>query len=582
MSFNDDIFDGFVARRVDLASVEPAVQARTLAQLRLLEKDIERIIKQINVAGAKRSTFKMRRMSVLLKQVRQSISTHYRGAAATLKEELVVVARAESAAIAIGMNQAAGFNWMNTGFTQRELTHVVTNSLIEGSPAADWWGKQSLDLVRRFEGQARLGYLAGESNDDIVRRIRGKATGRRITTTMADGSKVVTRETVGGIMKTSRREATALVRTAVQKAANDVAHATYLDNDDVIGSEMAVATLDDRTTEICIARDGGIWDIKTGEATPDSITQESFPGPPPWHFNCRTILVPIVKPLDSMSKKQQEAFKKNSNSATRASMDGQIPGNVKYGEWLRAKEVKTPGFADSVLGKTKAKLWRSGKITPQQLINKQGRPLTVKELLAKHGTAKKKPTTKVSRKSFEQKNKEWHSKLTPSQRKAFDRYTMDQDAGGTFERARMYTAGKLKASNLRPGEKVEFDNLIAGLNKAPKRPATVYRGASMTDAELGDLMRARGMRFDGITSTSKARSVGESFVDTAPGRPNAILYEIQAKQRGVVDVDKFVKNGLAEQEAILMPGGRFRLDKISPGQVDQFGGTYTKITLIEY
>ncbi len=49
---------------------------------------------------------------------------------------------------------------------------------------------------------------------------------------------------------------------------------------------------DDRTSKFCQGLVGGVWDSKTGKALPESAVVFDFPGRPPYHPNCRTILFP--------------------------------------------------------------------------------------------------------------------------------------------------------------------------------------------------------------------------------------------------------------------------------------------------
>ena len=58
-------------------------------------------------------------------------------------------------------------------------------------------------------------------------------------------------------------------------------------------------------------------------------------------------------------------------------MDGQVAADLTFGDWLKGKPVE---FADEMLGKGRAQLWRDGKITLQDLLNAQGQPLTLKQL----------------------------------------------------------------------------------------------------------------------------------------------------------------------------------------------------------
>ena len=67
---------------------------------------------------------------------------------------------------------------------------------------------------------------------------------------------------------------------------------------------------------------------------------------------------------------------------TRASMDGQVASATDYQSWFKSR---SEAQQDDILGKGKAQLWRDGKITMQNLLNQDGRPLTLKQLEAKYG-----------------------------------------------------------------------------------------------------------------------------------------------------------------------------------------------------
>ena len=65
--------------------------------------------------------------------------------------------------------------------------------------------------------------------------------------------------------------------------------------------------------------------------------------------------------------------------ATKASMDGQIPKDMTFDEWLK---TKPKSFVESTLGKGRAELFLDGKINLSQLTDLRGNPLTIKELVA--------------------------------------------------------------------------------------------------------------------------------------------------------------------------------------------------------
>ena len=68
--------------------------------------------------------------------------------------------------------------------------------------------------------------------------------------------------------------------------------------------------------------------------------------------------------------------------ATRASMDGQVPTAQGFDGWLNGK---SEDFQNDLLGVEKARLWRDGKVTLQELTDQSGNPLTIAELHAKLG-----------------------------------------------------------------------------------------------------------------------------------------------------------------------------------------------------
>lgn len=67
-------------------------------------------------------------------------------------------------------------------------------------------------------------------------------------------------------------------------------------------------------------------------------------------------------------------------AATRASMDGQVPQDTSFEAWLSRQSQERQ---DAVLGPGRAQLWRDGGLTFRDLIDGNGRELTVEELRAR-------------------------------------------------------------------------------------------------------------------------------------------------------------------------------------------------------
>jgi len=280
--------------------------------------------------------------------VKAGIGTGVQG---TLSTDMLGLARQEA--------QATAGSFIKIGLdaslpTEAALKALVNGSLIEGAPSSAWWVKQSDDLSFKFAAQVRQGIAANETVQQIVRRITGSP---RLGTV--------------GIMETSRRGAAALVHTSIQQVANDSRLATFKANDDIVKGVMQLSTLDGHTTKICIAYSGQSWDL---EGNPIDGSTLAFNGGTPRHWNCRSILTAITKTYKELGLDIPEVPK-----GTRASDLGQIPSDTTFKSFLKRHDT---AYQDNLLGPGRAKLWRNGKITLSQLVDGQGRELTLKQLNA--------------------------------------------------------------------------------------------------------------------------------------------------------------------------------------------------------
>lgn len=233
---------------------------------------------------------------------------------------------------------------------------IAANVLVEGARPLSWWRKQSNDLQGKFMREMRTSLENGESAAQAATRITGGT---------------IKGVQVPGIMNTSKRNANTLARTALNKVTNEARIASFEANSDMVKALKQISTLDNRTSEICIAYDGQVWE-NTPEKKPVSPSTLPFNGGPPRHFNCRSTLVPVLKSWEELGIPAKEL-----EPSTRASMDGQVPEDTTFDDFLKSKGTE---FQNKILGPAKARLWRSGKITLQQLVDFRGNPLSVEQL----------------------------------------------------------------------------------------------------------------------------------------------------------------------------------------------------------
>lgn len=367
---------------IDLSRFTRTIQRRVVSMLRVLEADLVRKIEAFDLEGETSPSARRIRTNQLISNVRKDIRSRYNMAAKRLEMELREVAVLTHEQAVSMINDIFSIDIVGITLTSADLKALVKRDVVLGEPTREWWKGQAEDTRRRFAREMRIGSLSGETNAQLIRRVRGGPTGRNILVELANGKVRRVREFSGGIMDISRREAEGLVRTSAQSVSNNTLLRTYKENDDIIKGVEAVTTLDGKTSDICMARTGAAWD-NDGNALPESSVSESFPGPPPWHWLCRSTLGPITKSWAELVEeaggdpKRQKLLDTVPNS-TRVSMDGLVGKEVKtFDDWLR---VKGDTFARKKLGPARFDLWKEGKLTTSQLINSAGKPRNLKQI----------------------------------------------------------------------------------------------------------------------------------------------------------------------------------------------------------
>lgn len=271
------IADRITTHTVDLMRVAESMRAQVVSDLEKLEADL--VFDLMRASG--KSDLSLARMRALIAQTRSTIDTAYAKIADAVTPQLKEVALAIARKTMSAVNEAAKIELMSVGLTKEQLVAIAGRTVVNGKFPAQWWKSQSPALRNKFADQIRQGQYRGESVDQMIRRIRGtKANGFR-----------------DGVMNAPKYQAEALVRTSVIAVANEAKLASYLSNRDVIKGVQWVATLDDRTTEICRELNGKVWILpesgdKDADYQPDGHSIP-FPGATA-HWNCRSVVVPVT------------------------------------------------------------------------------------------------------------------------------------------------------------------------------------------------------------------------------------------------------------------------------------------------
>lgn len=358
----DRLADRFISHDVNLHRLEASQRRAMLRALTQLEGELEKAIRRL---ARGEETFTLLRSRALLKTVRATIDTAYDKIHDKHRGMLKELGTYETEAAARVVNRSIGVELLSVGVSEKVIDSMLDDNVVKGTPLKSFWNQQSEALFNNFAREMRAGIFAGETPQQLIQRVRG---------TKANNFK-------DGIMRTSRAGAEVVVRTASQSILNDARMEMYQENADVLEGVQAQVVFDERTTDICIARSGFAWDLE-GNPLPGTDTDEQFPGPPPWHPNCRSTLIPVVRDLASLVSDQQVQRSVRKELAklpksTQASMDGQIAGDLTYEQWLG---TKSEAFQKEVLGPGRFALWQKDQISLRDLIDQRGNPLTLDQL----------------------------------------------------------------------------------------------------------------------------------------------------------------------------------------------------------
>lgn len=352
---NDQISDYFTAHALDLLRLEAGQRKRVRAFLVKLEMEIVDLLKAIDPTEPVRQAYRQRRLENLLEQVRGSIRGSYRSINTTMVGELQELADIEASLVGRAINGSVGFQLATETISRNQLVAIVDATLIQGAPTTEWWSRQAGDVFERFTDEVRKGMALGETNSQIVQRIRGG---------------VRNGERLPGIMDITGRNADRLVRSSVQGIANEARELGYRQNADILKGVQWAATLDMRTTTMCMVRDGKMYDAVTHEPIGHEIPWGEGPGR--IHWSCRSSSVPVTKSWRELGFDMDDL-----PPSTRASMDGQVPADQTFEDWLKKQSAARQ---DESLGAGRAELWRDGKIAFKDLLDQNGRELSLEEL----------------------------------------------------------------------------------------------------------------------------------------------------------------------------------------------------------
>ncbi len=344
-----ETLDRLIRHAIDLQRYGNGVVHRLVAILN--RADAELFSELVQVLERAPDSYAAARLESMLQSVRDINSAAYERVGKALAEELRSFVATEAAfQHQLLVNMAP----VKVSFASVNAQQVFTAAYAQpfriskdgAVPMAQYLAGLTADRARQVRNAVSMGWLEGQTTDQIVRRIRG---------TKAKGYS-------DGLMEGSRRHLEGMTRTALSHMANFTAQKTYEANSDLVTGWRFTATLDARTTFRCASLDQSVFPLGKGPI-------------PPLHINCRSFQTPVTKTWREIGVPMDEV------KGTRASQDGQVDGDLNYSDWLRSKPA---AFQDDVLGPTRGKLFRAGDLEMSAFVNNKGKVLTLEELRRKN------------------------------------------------------------------------------------------------------------------------------------------------------------------------------------------------------
>ena len=205
-----------------------------------------------------------------------------------------------------------------------------------------WVKNLTTTEINRVEGAIRAGHSRGLTNQQMIRSIVGTKS----------------RNFQDGVLQTTRRNASTMVRTSVQHVASSARQELWEANKGVVTRYKFIATLDRKTSKQCRSLDSQEFDFGKGPV-------------PPVHPNCRSTTIPVLNPK----------YRFLSTGRTRSAFGGPVSSDTSYYDWLRNQTASTQ---NDVLGKTRAKLFRDSGMSAEKFralqFDRNFEPLTLKEM----------------------------------------------------------------------------------------------------------------------------------------------------------------------------------------------------------
>lgn len=331
---NEVLAEKVRTRAITQMRVDAAFRKQVEEELVTLRRKIAVEIVEADIGSFESLSVRRAKVNALLKRIEKLIQASYRGIKTQNMKDAYEFSLIESEFALKALGDAISES-LGRGVTKSAIKKSVSEMLVLGATIEENWSRRAGGLFERVSDELRTSAVSMETTQQMLDRIQGTAS-RRFR---------------DGLMYRAAGAASQFIRTEVTALAAESQKAQWDQFPEVVSGIMQVSTFDSRTSSVCLAYGGKVWDRETLEPIGHDLP---YNGGVPRHPNCRSREVAVLN-------------EKYGAPARDMGMD----------EWLKKKPKS---FQDELLGSGKAELWRKSSVALSDLLDQSGRPLTLEQL----------------------------------------------------------------------------------------------------------------------------------------------------------------------------------------------------------
>ena len=356
MTVNEKLANDAIKRALELQRIIGGQRKEVKKLFATLESNISSIIAKHNkldkiTAPAKKKVILQQIITEANKTIYKEIEVFSTG----FYEDLGEVARHEAEMVVKDINKRLPKGMHSKLAPLGKAGDFPFETWVAGKTAAEYISGIEYSARTEIVTSMRQGFLLGENTESLIKRVTG----------FTDDKGIYYKGILDGA---GERTARAAVRTIIMGVSNEARKRTYEKNSDVVKGVEWIATLDTATCFECANLDGKAWTLDGEPIDGNGLDYQT----PPVHINCRCTLAPVIKSWEELGLDLPEM-----DESTRSSMDGQVPESKTFENWFAELSKKRQ---EEYLGKGRWELFKGGKISFGDMIDQNGRELTIEEL----------------------------------------------------------------------------------------------------------------------------------------------------------------------------------------------------------